>query len=183
MVIALASITYIGQVQMIKPYVANLDSSSESDKSDSITDKDEENHEKAKEQTNGNYQEWFDTITKGTSDSSTTSSSSSIDDSITRDQKAALKIAEFYSEYLHSSKKNIYHQLTSEYGNKFSKDDAQYAIDHLKADYNKNALESAKSYAKSLNMSTREIYDQLISEYGGRFTPSEAQYAIDHLDK
>ncbi|EHM86494.1 Ltp family lipoprotein, partial [Staphylococcus aureus] len=76
-----------------------------------------------------------------------------------------------------------YHQLTSEYGNKFSKDDAQYAIDHLKADYNKNALESAKSYAKSLNMSTREIYDQLISEYGGRFTPSEAQYAIDHLDK
>lgn len=47
-VIALASITYIGQVQMIKPYVANLDSSSESDKSDSITDKDEENHEKQK---------------------------------------------------------------------------------------------------------------------------------------
>ncbi|HCV0622562.1 TPA: Ltp family lipoprotein [Staphylococcus aureus] len=130
-VIALASITYIGQVQMIKPYVANLDSSSESDKSDSITDKDEENHEKAKEQTNGNYQEWFDTITKGTSDSSTTSSSSSIDDSITRDQKAALKKAEFYSEYLHSSKKNIYHQLTSEYGGRFTPSEAQYAIDHL----------------------------------------------------
>ncbi|HEI7351368.1 TPA: Ltp family lipoprotein [Staphylococcus aureus] len=182
-VITLASITYIGQVQMIKPYVANLDSSSESNKSDSITDKDEENHEKAKEQTNGKYQEWFDTITKGTSDSSSTSSSSSIDDSKTRDQKAALKQAEFYSEYLHSSKQDIFHQLTSEYGNKFSEDDAQYAIDHLKADYNKNALESAKTYAKSLNMSTREIYDQLISEYGGRFTPSEAQYAIDHLDK
>ncbi|WP_224759795.1 Ltp family lipoprotein [Staphylococcus schweitzeri] len=182
-IISLASITYIGQVQMIKPYVANLDSSSESDKSDSITDKDEENHEKAKEQTNGKYQEWFDTSTKGTSDSSSTSSSSSTDDSVTRDQKAALKKAEFYSEYLHSSKKDIYHQLTSEYGNKFSEEDAQYAIDHLKADYNKNALESAKTYAKSLNMSTREIYDQLISEYGGRFTPSEAQYAIDHLDK
>lgn len=182
-IISLASITYIGQVQMTKPYVANLDSSSESNKSDSITDKDEENHEKAKEQTNGKYQEWFDTSTKGTSDSSTTSSSSSTDDSMTRDQKAALKQAEFYSEYLHSSKQDIFHQLTSEYGNKFSEDDAQYAIDHLKADYNKNALESAKTYAKSLNMSTREIYDQLISEYGGRFTPSEAQYAIDHLDK
>ncbi|HGN7092102.1 TPA: Ltp family lipoprotein [Staphylococcus aureus] len=182
-VIALASITYIGQVQMIKPYVANLDSSSESDKSDSITDKDEENHEKAKEQTSGKYQESFDTITKGTSDSSTTSSSSSIDDSMTRDQKSALKQAEFYSEHLHLSKQDIYHQLISEYGGKFPKDDAQYAINHLKADYNKNALESAKSYAKSLNMSTREIYDQLISEYGGRFTSSEAQYAIDHLDK
>ena len=100
--------------------MCNLDSSSESDKSDSITDKDEENHEKAKEQTNGNYQEWFDTITKGTSDSSTTSSSSSIDDSITRDQKAALK-AEFYSEHLHLSKQDIYHQLISEYGGKFPK--------------------------------------------------------------
>ncbi|HCV8108477.1 TPA: Ltp family lipoprotein [Staphylococcus aureus] len=130
-VIALASITYIGQVQMIKPYVANLDSSSESDKSYSTNDKDEENHEKAKEQANGNYQEWFDTITKGTSDSSTTSSSSSIDDSITRDQKAALKQAEFYSEYLHSSKKDIYHQLTSEYGGRFTPSEAQYAIDHL----------------------------------------------------
>lgn len=182
-VIALSSINYIAQNQMPRTYITNSDSSSESNKSDSITDKDEENHEKAKEQTNGKYQEWFDTSTKGTSDSSTTSSSSSTDDSMTRDQKAALKQAEFYSEYLHSSKKDIYHQLTSEYGNKFSEDDAQYAIDHLKADYNKNALESAKTYAKSLNMSTREIYDQLVSEYGGRFTPSEAQYAIDHLDK
>ena len=106
-VIALASITYIGQVQMIKPYVANLDSSSESDKSDSITDKDEENHEKAKEQTNGNYQEWFDTITKGTSDSSTTSSSSSIDDSITRDKSSFKKLSFIQNTYIYQNKTYI----------------------------------------------------------------------------
>ena len=66
------------------------------------------NHEKAKEQTNGNYQEWFDTITKGTSDSSTTSSSSSIDDSITRDQKAALKKLSFIQNtYIYQNKTYI----------------------------------------------------------------------------
>ncbi|WP_343119085.1 Ltp family lipoprotein, partial [Clostridioides difficile] len=68
-------------------------------------------------------------------------------------------------------------QLTSEYADKFSPEDAQYAIDHLKADYDTNALESAKTYAKTMNMSTNQIYDQLISEYGDQFTPSEAQYA------
>lgn len=35
---------------------------------------------------------------------------------MTRDQKSALKQAEFYSEHLHLSKQDIYHQLISEYG-------------------------------------------------------------------
>ncbi|CDR26485.1 Ltp family lipoprotein [Staphylococcus schweitzeri] len=99
--------------------------------------------------------------------------------SATRDQRAALNSAESYSKHMHLSKKGIYRQLTSEYGEKFSPEDAQYAIDHLKADYNTNALENAKN----MDMSTNQIYDQLISEYGEQFTPSEAKYAIDHLDK
>lgn len=84
---------------------------------------------------------------------------------------------------MHLSKKGIYKQLTSEYGDKFNPEAAQYAIDHLKADYNSNALETAKSYVKHMNLSTNEIYDQLISEYGEQFTPSETQYAIGHLYK
>ena len=181
-IITLASITYIGQVQMFQPYV-ELDSSSESNQSDDTNNKDEENHQKANDQTNGKYQEWVDTVTKETSDNSNSSSSTSNDDNMTRDQKAALNSAETYSKYMHLSKKGIYKQLTSEYADKFSPEDAQYAIDHLKADYDTNALESAKTYAKTMNMSTNQIYDQLISEYGDQFTPSEAQYAIDNLDK
>ena len=79
------------------------------------------------------------------------------------------------------SKKGIYDQLTSEYGEKFSKEAAQYAIDHLKADYNKNALETAKSYQKDQHMSKEEIRDQLTSEYGEQFTADEANYAVSHL--
>ena len=80
------------------------------------------------------------------------------------------------------SKKAIYDQLTSEYGEQFPADAAQYAIDNMTADWNANALAKAKSYQNTMHMSKSAIYDQLISEYGEQFTKEEAQYAIDHLD-
>lgn len=55
---------------------------------------------------------------------------------------------------MHMSKQGIYDQLTSDAGEKFPEDAAQYAI-----------------------------YDQLTSSYGEKFTQEEAQYAIDHLNK
>lgn len=94
----------------------------------------------------------------------------------------ALKKAETYSNVMHMSKKAIYKQLTSEYGEKFPEDAAQYAVDNLDADYNANALEKAKIYQQTMSMSKSAIYDQLISEYGEQFTAEEAQYAIDHLE-
>lgn len=49
----------------------------------------------------------------------------------TTGQKNALKKAESYSKTMHMSKKGIYKQLTSEYGEGFTAEEAQYAIDHL----------------------------------------------------
>ena len=80
------------------------------------------------------------------------------------------------------SKVNLYEQLTSEYGEAFSEEAAQYAIDNVTTDYKKNALKKAKSYRDNQNMSPARIYEQLTSEYGEGFTPDEAQYAIDNLD-
>lgn len=100
----------------------------------------------------------------------------------TTEEKNALKKAESYSNTMHMSKKAIYNQLTSEYGEKFSSEAAQYAIDNIEADWNNNALEKAKSYQNTMNMSKQRIYSQLISEYGEKFTKEEAQYAIDHLE-
>jgi len=93
----------------------------------------------------------------------------------------ALKKAESYSKLMHMSKQKIYDQLTSEYGEKFPADAAQYAIDNLNVDYKANALEKADSYSKTMHMSKQKIYDQLTSEYGEKFTAEEAQYAIDNL--
>lgn len=95
----------------------------------------------------------------------------------------ALAKAKLYSDTMHMSKAAIYDQLTSEYGEKFDKKSAQYAIDNLKADYKYNALQKAKTYQTEMNMSKKAIYEQLISEYGEKFTKSEAQYAIDNLEK
>ncbi len=95
--------------------------------------------------------------------------------------KSALRKAESYSELMHMSKQGIYDQLTSEYGEKFSPEAAQYAIDNLQADYNANALAKAQSYQDDMNMSPEAIRDQLTSEYGEKFTQEEADYAVANL--
>lgn len=104
------------------------------------------------------------------------------DADIPSEYKSALKKATSYSDTMHMSKAGIYDQLTSEYGEKFSEEAAQYAIDNMVADWNANALASAKNYSDSMHMSKAGIYDQLTSEYGEKFTAEEAQYAVDNLE-
>ncbi|MFD1900315.1 Ltp family lipoprotein [Enterococcus termitis] len=103
------------------------------------------------------------------------------DSSVPTEYKSALRKAENYSNRMKMSKAGIYDQLTSEYGEKFPPEAAQYAIDNMKADWNANALAKAKSYQESMDMSIESIRDQLTSEYGERFTPEEAEYAIQNL--
>ena len=96
------------------------------------------------------------------------------------EHSAALEKAKSYNSLFHMSKKRMYRQLTSEF-DKFSNDAAQYAIDHLQADYKYNALFNAKNYRKLFNMSKSRLINQLTSSIDG-FTEEEANYAIDHLD-
>ena len=67
-------------------------------------------------------------------------------------------------------------------GEGFTAEEAQYAIEHVKADWKYNALQKGKSYYTRQNMSKSRVYQQLVSNYGEGFTAEEAQYAIDHLD-
>ena len=92
----------------------------------------------------------------------------------------ALGKAKSYNSLFHMSKKRMYSQLTSDF-DKFSNDEAQYAIDHLEADYKYNALFNAKNYRKLFNMSKSRLINQLTSSIDG-FTEEEANYAINHLD-
>ncbi|WP_201737197.1 Ltp family lipoprotein [Bifidobacterium aemilianum] len=96
---------------------------------------------------------------------------------------SALNKAKTYSDMMHMSKQGIYEQLTSEAGEKFKPEAAQYAVDNLKADYNANALAKAKDYQKTMSMSPDAIRDQLTSDADEKFTPEEAQYAVDNLNK
>ena len=94
----------------------------------------------------------------------------------------ALKKAQSYSEMMFMSKARIYDQLTSEYGEQFPADAAEWALEHLDVDYYSNALKNAENYNKTMHMSKARLFDQLTSEYGEQFEEDEAQYAIDNLE-
>lgn len=100
---------------------------------------------------------------------------------IPTEYKSALKKAKVYSDTMSMSKAGIYAQLTSEHGEKFPQEAAQYAIDNVEANWKENALKKAQTYQGDMSMSSNAIYDQLISEHGEKFTEEEAQYAIDNL--
>lgn len=91
----------------------------------------------------------------------------------------ALNKAKTYSDVMHMSKKGIYNQLTSE-ADKFKEEDAQWAVDNLKADYKKNAVEKAKDYSEQQNMSKDAVRQQLVSQFDA-FTEEEADYAVSQL--
>lgn len=93
----------------------------------------------------------------------------------------ALKKANSYANNQHMSKAKLYEQLTSAYGERFSQEAANYAIENVNTDYNQNALIAADSYANKQHMSKLKLYEQLTSEYGEEFTESEAQYAVDNV--
>lgn len=101
--------------------------------------------------------------------------------SVPTEFKSALNSAKSYSDMMHMSKMGLYGQLTSEYGEQFSPEAAQYAIDNVKADWNANALKTAENYSETMYMSKAGLYDQLVSENGEQFTAEEAQYAIDNI--
>lgn len=115
------------------------------------------------------------------SSSSSAKSSSSSSSHVSATKVASLKSAQTYSDTMHMSKQGIYDQLTSDAGDKFDDASAQYAVDHVKADWNKNALKAAESYQKDQNMSPEAIRDQLTSDAGDKFTQDQADYAVSHL--
>ncbi len=104
------------------------------------------------------------------------------EDNVPTEHKSALKKAQIYIDTMHMSKAGLYEQLTSEYGEQFEEEAAQYAIDNVEANWNENALKKAQVYQQEMAMSKDAIYDQLISEYGEEFTKEQAQYAIDNLE-
>lgn len=91
----------------------------------------------------------------------------------------ALEKAKTYSDAMYMSKKGIFNQLTSKV-DKFNKEDAQWAIDNLDADYKKNAVNKAKEYAEKQNMSKDAVKKQLTSKFDA-FTEEEAEYAVSQL--
>ena len=104
------------------------------------------------------------------------------EDPTPKEYRNALAKAQLYVDMMYMSKARLHDQLTSPYGEGFSEEAAQYALEHVKADWKKNALMTARNYRDNLHMSSAAIKTQLTSPYGEQFTQEEAQYAMEHLD-
>lgn len=96
-------------------------------------------------------------------------------------QPQALKSAKRYLDIMGFSYNGLINQLSSEYGDNFSIEDATYAADHCGADWNAQALKSANKYLSlSMGFSYKGLINQLSSEYGDKFTVEQATYAADN---
>jgi hypothetical protein len=98
-----------------------------------------------------------------------------------RANRRALESAESYLENSGFSKQGLYEQLSSSAGEGFSQAEAQYAVDHVDADWNKEAVESARSYLEMSPMSRNGLIEQLSSSAGEGFTYEQALYAVNKV--
>lgn len=96
----------------------------------------------------------------------------------TASQRNARKSAQSYLGMRGFSRQGLIDQLSSQYGDKFSVEDATYAVDSLSVDWNEQAVRAAESYLKMKGFSHQGLVDQLSSQYGDKFTREEAEAGV-----
>ena len=94
-------------------------------------------------------------------------------------QEQAIESAESYLDMGGFSEAGLIDQLSSKYGEGFSKADAAFAVAHVKVNWNEQAVISAKSYLDMGGFSRNGLIDQLESSYGEGFTHAQAVYAVN----
>jgi hypothetical protein len=98
-----------------------------------------------------------------------------------RANRRALESAQNYLAMSGFSKQGLYEQLSSSAGEGFTQAEAQYAVDHVGADWNKEAVESARNYLEMSPMSRADLLDQLTSSAGEGFTYEQALHAVNKV--
>jgi hypothetical protein len=94
-------------------------------------------------------------------------------------QEQAVRSAEDYLDFQAFSKKGLIDQLSSNFGDGFSKADAVFAVNNIEVDWFEQAAKSAKEYLEFQSFSRQGLIDQLASPYGDNFTHAQAVYGVD----
>jgi len=97
---------------------------------------------------------------------------------LTKSQEQAIGSAQDYLQLKGFSRLGLIQQLSSEYGEGFSKADAIFAVDHIDVDWNEQAVRAAKSYLELKHFSRAGLIQQLESPYGDQFTHAQAVYGV-----
>ena|SRR5579859_667124 len=97
---------------------------------------------------------------------------------MTTSQEQAVTAAQ---EYLDNgtgfSRQSLIAQLTSPYGNQFTRADAVFAVNTLDPNWNAQAVDAARGYLQMGGFSRQSLIAQLTSPYGNQFTEPQATQA------
>ena len=103
------------------------------------------------------------------------------DSNATTSQANALRAAQDYLSFQAFSKAGLIDQLSSRYGDGYSKADAEWAVNQLSVDWNEQAYKAGQDYLNTQPFSRNGLIQQLSSPYGDKFTKEQAIYAVDKL--
>ncbi|MGI6020188.1 MAG: Ltp family lipoprotein [Lachnospiraceae bacterium] len=131
------------------------------------------------------FEFYFDGISGDTGESDETELASL--ETLSTEQRNAIRSAESYLEFTGFSKIGLVSQLSSEYGDQYPEEVAEFAVQYLEdnnmVDWTEEAIESAQSYLSFSGFSKLGLIDQLTSEYGEQFTREEADSAVQYLEE
>ena len=99
--------------------------------------------------------------------------------------KNAYRSAKDYLAFSGFSKQGLIDQLSSEYGDGYTVEQATAAVQAMEdageVDWNEQAVRSGQDYLDMQGFSRSGLIEQLSSEYGDKFTVDQATYAADQL--
>lgn len=99
--------------------------------------------------------------------------------------KNAYRSAKDYIAFSGFSKQGLIDQLSSEYGDGYTVEQATAAVQALEdageVDWNEQAVRSGQDYLNMQGFSRSGLIEQLSSEYGDKYTVDQATYAADQL--
>lgn len=156
----------------------------------------DKNTEICKDEENNDAEEIIDDDTEICKDEENNDTEESLDvikeaineaiDKLDLEQKNAIKSAENYLSFSAFSREGLIQQLSSDYGDGYSKEDAEFAVDYLEkndlVDWKEQAYRAAENYLSVSPFSKKGLIDQLSSEYGDKYTKDEAEYGVNLLE-
>lgn len=105
----------------------------------------------------------------------------------TAEQKYAFASGLTYLEVMAFSKQRLIDQLSSEYGDNYPLEVAEFAVNAIEeqglVDWDAECEEAAKNYLDFMSFSKQGLIDQLSSEYGEQFTVEQAERAVEKVYK
>lgn len=99
------------------------------------------------------------------------------------EERNAYRAAKNYLAMTGFSKRGLIDQLSSEYGDNYSREAAEAAVNALEengeVDWVEQAKRSAQNYLDMTAFSKEGLIDQLSSDYGDKYTREEAEAAVE----